>query len=90
MLKGTEYLSKFNLNGTVPYDPKYARCESILVGGPWPENSRINQRVEAWVLTMVYNHFIKLKRRTARWTEKAFSSVSMSAETAVYYLAFTR
>ncbi|KAI5840862.1 chondroitin AC/alginate lyase, partial [Morchella snyderi] len=90
LLKGSEYLAKFNLNGTVPYDPKYARCESILVGGPWPENSRINQRVEAWVLTMVYNHFIKLKRRTARWTERAFNSVSVSADTAVYYLAFTR
>ncbi|KAH7144161.1 chondroitin AC/alginate lyase [Dactylonectria estremocensis] len=35
LLKGSEYTAKYNLNETVPYDPDWRRCESVLVNGPW-------------------------------------------------------
>lgn len=39
LLKASEYAAKFNQNGSVVYDPKWFRCEAILVDGPWADIS---------------------------------------------------
>jgi len=33
------------LNETVPYDPKFYRCEAILIIGPWAEISPFNRGI---------------------------------------------
>jgi hypothetical protein len=45
LLKGAEYTAKFNLNESVPYDPKWRRCEAVLVNGPWDEISEYNKGI---------------------------------------------
>lgn len=45
LLKGAEYTAKFNLNNSVPYDPKWRRCEAILVDGPWDSISEHNKGI---------------------------------------------
>ncbi|KAI8232831.1 hypothetical protein K4K54_011482 [Colletotrichum sp. SAR 10_86] len=47
ILKGAEYTAKFNLNETVEYDPKWFRCEAVLVGGPWAAISQEKRGVTA-------------------------------------------
>lgn len=42
-LKGAEYMAKFNLNSSVPYGPKWHRCEAMLVDGPWEKISEHNK-----------------------------------------------
>lgn len=43
IFKGAEYTAKYNLNQTVPYDPKFYRCEAVLVDGPWDTISEENR-----------------------------------------------
>lgn len=45
ILKGAEYTAKYNLGHEVPYDPKFYRCEAILVNGPWDAPSNISRGV---------------------------------------------
>ncbi|PYI30590.1 chondroitin AC/alginate lyase [Aspergillus indologenus CBS 114.80] len=45
LLHGAEYVAKYNLNESVPYDPSFRRCESVLVDGPWEEISEYNRGV---------------------------------------------
>lgn len=45
LLKGAEYLAKYNLNETVSYDPQFRRCLSVLVNGPWSTISEANRGV---------------------------------------------
>ncbi|CAG9937458.1 unnamed protein product [Clonostachys rosea f. rosea IK726] len=49
--RGLEYSAKYNANGTVPYDPRYARCNSRLVAGPWPKISEVGRgELSTWWL----------------------------------------
>lgn len=43
LLKGAEYSAKYNLGNDVPYDPKFYRCEAILINGPWSAPSNISR-----------------------------------------------
>ncbi|GLI81032.1 hypothetical protein PoHVEF18_009401 [Penicillium ochrochloron] len=43
LFKASEYAAKYNLNGTVPYDPSFYRCEAVLVNGPWANISAENR-----------------------------------------------
>jgi hypothetical protein len=45
LFKGSEFAAKYNLNGTVPYDPTFYRCEAILVDGPWANISAENRYI---------------------------------------------
>lgn len=45
LTKGSEYVAKYNLNQTVPYDPNWYRCEAVLVNGPWPNISTVNRGI---------------------------------------------
>ncbi|KAK6948054.1 hypothetical protein Daesc_009818 [Daldinia eschscholtzii] len=45
ILKGAEYTARYNLGYEVPYDPKFYRCEAILVNGPWSAPSSISRGV---------------------------------------------
>jgi hypothetical protein len=45
LLNAAEYTAKYNLNETVPYDPKFYRCEAILINGPWAEISPFNRGI---------------------------------------------
>jgi hypothetical protein len=45
LFKGSEYAAKYNLNGTVPYDPSFYRCEAVLVNGPWANISAENRYI---------------------------------------------
>lgn len=45
LLKRSEYAVKYNLNGTVPYDLSFYRCEAILVNGPWANISADNRYI---------------------------------------------
>lgn len=47
LLKAAEYAAKFNLNNDVPFDPKFYRCEAILINGPWAKPSNISRGISA-------------------------------------------
>ncbi|KAJ4995565.1 hypothetical protein K4K48_010101 [Colletotrichum sp. SAR 10_66] len=73
ILKGAEYTAKFNLNETVEYDPKWFRCEAVLVGGPWAAISQEKRGVTAdnpmW--DIVYYQYVVKRGLKAPWTTKA-------------------
>ncbi|KAI8941892.1 hypothetical protein NX059_000006 [Plenodomus lindquistii] len=74
ILKGAEYTAKFNLNGTVSYDPRWYRCEAILVNGPWANISTANFGIDnkgkpMW--DIVYYQFVVKRGLDAPWTSKA-------------------
>jgi hypothetical protein len=58
--------AKFNFNHTVPYDPKFYRCEAILVNGPWDKNCFTSPM---WDI-IYYQYHVKRKLRIP-WTEQA-------------------
>jgi hypothetical protein len=43
LLTAAEYSAKYNLGHDVPYDPKFYRCEAILINGPWSAPSTISR-----------------------------------------------
>jgi hypothetical protein len=45
LLTAGEYTAKYNLNESVPYDPKFYRCEAILINGPWAVPSAISRGI---------------------------------------------
>jgi len=73
LLKGAEYAAKYNLNGTVPWDPTWFRCEAVLVAGPWKTISAHSRGVTntnpMWDL-LYYQYAVK-RNLTAPWTTKA-------------------
>lgn len=75
LLKGSEYTSKYNLNGTVVYDPKWYRCEAVLVDGPWTSISELNFGVNnasnnpMW--DIIYYQYVVKRKLPAPWTAKA-------------------
>ena len=72
LLKGSEYLAKYNLGNSVPYDKSFYRCEAILVNGPWREISEKNRgvtKVSAW--DIIYYAYEVARGRKAPWTTKA-------------------
>ncbi|KAI8200912.1 hypothetical protein KHU50_006299 [Colletotrichum sp. SAR 10_65] len=77
ILKGAEYTAKFNLNETVEYDPKWFRCEAVLVGGPWAAISQEKRGVTAdnpmW--DIVYYQYVVKRGLEAPWTTKAKQTV---------------
>lgn len=44
-MKAGEYAARYNLGYEVPYDPKFYRCEAILVNGPWSAPSALSRGV---------------------------------------------
>lgn len=47
LLKAGEYAAKYNLGENVTYDPKFYRCEAVLVNGPWSAPSPISRGVSS-------------------------------------------
>jgi hypothetical protein len=47
LLKGAEYVARYNLGEKVEYDRNFYRCEAILVNGPWAEPSAIGRGISA-------------------------------------------
>lgn len=47
LLKGGEYIARYNLGEEVDYDRNFYRCEAILVNGPWSAPSNISRGVTA-------------------------------------------
>lgn len=45
ILRAAEYTAKYNLGNDVPYDPKFYRCEAILINGPWAAPSNISRGI---------------------------------------------
>lgn len=77
LLKGAEYLAKYNLNESVAYDPSWYRCEAVLVNGPWEtiseENRGVTAEIPVW--DIVYYEYVKRRNATAPWTSKAQAEV---------------
>ena len=85
LLKAAEYAAKYNLGNDVPYDPKFYRCEAILINGPWSAPSPISRGV-GWLTrtsqtTMVwdilYYQYVVKRGLPAPWTiqaKKAFDA----------------
>ncbi|PSN67744.1 chondroitin AC/alginate lyase [Corynespora cassiicola Philippines] len=73
LLRAAEYTAKFNLNGTVPYDPKWFRCEAVLVNGPWKTISYdkfgITNQLPVW--NIIYYQYAKRRGLNTPWTKKA-------------------
>lgn len=77
LLKAAEYTAKYNLNETVTYDPKWYRCEAILVDGPWATISNISRGVTAKnpVWDILYYQYVVKRKKNAPWTTKAKKEV---------------
>lgn len=73
LLKAAEYAAKFNMNGTVSYDPGWFRCEAVLVGGPWLNISKnafgITNQVPIW--DHMYYQYVVKRNCKAPWTTAA-------------------
>ncbi|KAF2795545.1 chondroitin AC/alginate lyase [Melanomma pulvis-pyrius CBS 109.77] len=73
LLRAAEYAAKFNLNQTVPYDPKWFRCEAVLVGGPWTNISTnsfgITVKIPIW--DHLYYQYVERRKLKAPWIKKA-------------------
>lgn len=54
LFKGSEYSAKYNLNETVPYDPKFYRCEAVLVNGPWSKISTDQRGIQKQVWDILH------------------------------------
>lgn len=77
LLKGSEYSAKYNLNESVSYDPDWARCEAVLVNGPWKEISEQNRGVSASrpVWDIIYYEYVVKRKQKAPWTTKAHQAM---------------
>lgn len=71
LLKGAEYTAKFNLNETVPYDPKFFRCEAVLVNGPWDGISENKKGFNSPMWDIIYFQYHVKRGIQTPWTEKA-------------------
>ena len=71
LLRAAEYTAKFNLNNTVPYNPKIYRCEAVLVDGPWPVISTANQGMKLPVWDIIYYEYVVKRGLSAPYTTKA-------------------
>lgn len=71
ILKAAEYNAKFNLNHTVPYDPKFYRCEAVLVNGPWDKISEENKGFTSAMWDIIYYQYNVKRGLDTPWTAKA-------------------
>ncbi|KAH1593581.1 hypothetical protein KXX44_008052 [Aspergillus fumigatus] len=73
LLKGAEYAAKYNLNETVEYDPKWYRCEAVLVNGPWDTISESKRGVtnQNPIWDIFYYQYVVKRKLKAPWTTKA-------------------
>ena len=80
LLKGYEYAAQYNLFHDVPYDPKFYRCEAVLINGPWSEISNITRGVGTVPSTgsksesiwdIAYYQYVVKRGINAPWTTKA-------------------
>jgi hypothetical protein len=65
LLKGFEYMAKYNLGYDVPYDPAFHRATM----GPWPKISADRRGLFSPVYEMVWNHYVNRKHIPAPFTE---------------------
>ncbi|KAF7169698.1 hypothetical protein CNMCM5623_002362 [Aspergillus felis] len=76
LLKAAEYAAKYNLNETVEYDPKWSRCEAVLVNGPWAtiseEDRGVTNQNPMW--DILYYQYVVKRKEKAPWTTKAKES----------------
>ncbi|KAH8596298.1 chondroitin AC/alginate lyase [Bisporella sp. PMI_857] len=79
LLKAAEYTAKYNLGEEVTYDPKFYRCEAILINGPWAAPSNISRglgqlsstsKTQA-VWDIIYYQYVVKRGLKAPWTTKA-------------------
>ncbi|KAJ7437156.1 chondroitin AC/alginate lyase [Mycena latifolia] len=77
LLKGFEYAAKYNLNNTVPFDPSFYRCESVLVDGPWSVISNISRDLTKPIWDLAYYEFGVNRGLNVTWTEKAKDAAGM-------------
>ena len=77
LLKGAEYEARFNLNGTVPYDPSWYRCEAVLVDGPWANISYdsfgVNTNHPVW--DQIYYEYVVKRGIQSDWVTKAKETI---------------
>ncbi|KAI6087342.1 chondroitin AC/alginate lyase [Hypoxylon rubiginosum] len=73
ILKGAEYTAKYNLGYDVPYDPKFYRCEAILVNGPWDAPSNISRGVASGphVWDIIYYQYVVKRGLEAPYVSEA-------------------
>lgn len=75
LFKGAEYLAKYNLNETVPYDPTFFRCEAVLVNGPWSNISEANRGVIGKPVWDLLHYEAAIRDIAVPWVNRAKSTV---------------
>lgn len=70
LLKGSEYSAKYNLNETVPYNPKFYRCEAVLVNGPCSKISTDQRGIQKEVWGILHYSAVANNMKDP-WTLKA-------------------
>lgn len=78
IFQGGEYLAKYNLNETVPYDPTFFRCEAVLVNGPWANNSEFNRGVVGKPVWDLLHYEAAARGISVPWIDKAKEVVDAS------------
>ncbi|KAL4738902.1 chondroitin AC/alginate lyase [Aspergillus similis] len=73
LLRGAEYAAKYNLNETVEVEPKWYRCEAVLVDGPWDTISESKRGVtnQNPICDIFYYQYVVKRKLKAPWTTKA-------------------
>lgn len=62
ILRGAEYVGRYNSNKTVPFDPSFYRCEAVLVDGPWKAVSNASRGLNRPVYDLVYYEYTQRLR----------------------------
>ncbi|CAK7227639.1 hypothetical protein SEUCBS140593_006643 [Sporothrix eucalyptigena] len=74
LLLGAEYTAKYNLGYDVPYDPKFYRCEAVLINGPWAQPSNISRGISETspqVWDILYYQYVIKRGLSAEWLTMA-------------------
>jgi hypothetical protein len=86
ILKGAEYAAKYNLGYDVPYDPKFYRCEAILINGPWAKISNITRgigivdgKLTEPIWDIIYYQYAVKRGLPAPWTTQAKKTYDVAA-----------
>ncbi|KAK0435936.1 uncharacterized protein EV420DRAFT_1487773 [Desarmillaria tabescens] len=66
------YLARYNTgDDNVPYDPSLARCQAVLVNGPWTEISIVSCGVQDGIFELSYAKYVVKMGLEAPWVTEA-------------------
>ncbi|KAI1344162.1 chondroitin AC/alginate lyase [Xylariaceae sp. FL0016] len=79
LLRAAEYTARYNLGDEVAYDPKFYRCEAILINGPWSAPSNISRGASSspQVWDILYYQYAIKRNLSAPYTSEMKAAIDV-------------